>query len=143
MRLENSLFMQEIPPKGASDGHLTFTSASIQPEDVALIGFIATLDASILFEKLHSQGTNIILHLDDGLKGHIIARREGDGLNFQWAPKEIEPNRMSDVQNRIADKIFSREHAQERAKPEAPKEEERELSPEEEDYLIKQLRRIP
>lgn len=105
----------------------------------------------IAFEVLKIQGTNLII--TNGVAAgqkynhfmvNIIPRGQGDGLNFQWKPKQLTEEEMSTAELQI------KEHTKNiggfEKEPEAPVEikGEAEIIPDDqENYLIKQLRRIP
>ena len=106
-----------------------------------------------VFETIGCQGTNIIIQ--NGVAAgqtiphvsvHIIPRKEEDGLNFEWDTKKLSEEEMSTVELKVkeeTDKIggFEKEKRKEVIKLDKKKTEK--ISSEEENYLIKQLRRIP
>ena len=152
MIIQNPLFKQEIPEKGAVKGHIRFSTQSRDPSDIALIGFCANVSASLLFERLQAQGTNIIITVEkDTTRVDVLARAENDGLNLLWTPKPAE--RIDEIQERIRNKtfFFDKESAPPKSaeKPTEVKHvETKAATPEppthdEEDYLVKQLHRIP
>lgn len=102
------------------------------------------------FESLGVQGTNLLIQ--NGLPAgqhhnhfilHIIPRRENDGLNLAWQPKQLTEEEMSTAEIHIKENtgqvgIFEKE----KEKPveiEKPKE----IEEKEEDYRIKELERVP
>ena len=105
-----------------------------------------------VFETVGCQGTNIII--ENGVAAgqtvphvtiHIIPRNENDGLNFQWNPKTLSEEEMSTVELKVREEAksiggFEKEKKKEAIKLEKKKEK---ISSEEENYLIKQLTRIP
>ena len=155
MIIQNPLFTQEIPEKGAVKGHIRFNSHSREPSDVALIGFCANVSASLLFERMQAQGTNIIFTIDrESTRVDVLARVENDGLNLIWTPKAAE--RLDEIQEKIRNKtfFFDKEEQQVTTKVAAPPAEIKhaekkvpdsahEPTHDEEEYLIKQLHRIP
>ncbi len=156
MIIENPLFTQDVPEKGATRGHIIFGLASRTPEDIALVGFCANITASLLFERLQAQGTNIIMDLGkDSSSIHVLARSENDGLNLLWQPKPIDPSQLNDIQERIRNKTFfiGKESKSSPKEPESAKSvpanapvhdiHKSGTTDEHEDYLVKQLHRIP
>lgn len=156
--IDNPIFYQEIPEKGAARGHIRFSVKGRTPENVALAGFCANITASVLFERMQAQGTNIILQLTkEEARIEVIARAEDDKLNLLWEGKQVDPGQMNDIQERIRNKTFF--IGTEAPPLAAPKSETQEVTPkpdarpseppldvhteEEEDYLTKQLHRIP
>ena len=153
MILENALFSQEIPAKGAGKGHVRFHLKSAKPEDIALVGFCANVAASLLFERLQAQGTNIIMNLSKDALIDVLARTENDGLNLLWNPKPADPAQINDTQERIRNKTFligkvqvseKKEITEEPLKNEpSPQLPDHPADEDHEDYLVKQLYRVP
>ena len=109
--------------------------------------------STAVFEGIGAQGTNIIVQ--NGVAAgqshshfiiHVIARREGDGLDFQWQPKQLSEEEMSTVELKL--KEASKEIGAFEEKPKPPIEMKKEVKKikegkEEINYMIKQLERIP
>lgn len=106
------------------------------------------------FEALHVQGTNMLVN--NGVAAgqdsahfmiHIIPRREGDGLNLQWASKQLSEEEMSTVELQLKEEAKSiGQFQKEKTAPiELKKESEKIESKhgEEESYLMRKWRRIP
>ena len=140
--IETALFTQEIPAKGAVDGHVHFTLSSLEEEDVLAAAFCASVSASVLFEKLQAQGSNIIFNLGEKGTIDVLARKENDGLSLQWQPKEVADNRMQQLQDRLQEKFAGAPATQSTPQKPAPKKAPVE-EPEDEEYLVKQITRIP
>ncbi len=103
-----------------------------------------------VFETLGAEGTNIIVN--NGLAAgqttnhfllNVIPRRENDGLNLLWQPKQLSEEEMSTIELKLKDEskgigVFEKEK-------EKPKEEKKpeKIDEEEENYLLKQLERLP
>jgi hypothetical protein len=158
--IDTPLFLQDIPEKGAAKGHLRYTLKGRAPGDIALVGFCANVGASLLFERMQAQGTNIILQLDkENARIDVLARYEDDGLNLQWQNKQVDPAQMGNIQELIKNRTFflgKEQHVPEQkpspppaehaAAPESVRPALTQVAPqteEEEDYLVKQLHRIP
>ena len=103
------------------------------------------------FEVLGAEGTNIIIQ--NGVAAgqncahtclNVVSRKNDDGLNLLWKPKQLSEEQMSVLELKIKDEtkkigVFEKE------KPklvEIKKPEEIKIS-KEENYLIRQLKRIP
>jgi histidine triad (HIT) family protein len=109
--------------------------------------------STAVFESLGAQGTNIILQngvaagqSHSHLMIHIIPRRENDGIDFTWQTKQMSEEEMSTIELKL--KEFAKNIGAFEEKPEAPIELKKEVkqikeSEKEENYLIKQLQRIP
>ncbi|MBN2422750.1 HIT family protein [Candidatus Woesearchaeota archaeon] len=110
---------------------------------------VANKISMLLFELLKATGTNIIINngTDAGQELphfliNIIPRKEKDNLNFEWAPKKKGEDELKTTLSMIktfSDGIFKgEEYKRVKIKAQDSKEDEKE-----EDYLIKQLKRIP
>lgn len=127
--------------------------------------------AMALFEAMKAQGTNIIIQ--NGVAAgqehphfiiNIIPRFENDGLSFQWLPKQLSEEQMSSIEMQLKEQFDAvtkgprekaiselkqevREEEKEEkignTKEEKQNKEETDTELEEEDYLIKHVRRIP
>ncbi len=131
------------------------------PRDiVSHLFFVASFAATAVFEGLGSQGTNIIANDGSGSEDdlghfgiHIVPRKEEDGLGLKWEPNKDEAAKVEDTLSQIKDKACfigqegEIEETQKEVIPEESKSEKTKgvLKDEEgaENYLIKQLRRIP
>jgi len=103
------------------------------------------------FEAIGAEGTNIIIQ--NGIAAgqsvphttiHIVPRKENDGLNLLWKPKQQSEEQMSTLELMIkeeAKKIAPFE--KEKPKPIEIKKPEEIKPTKEENYMIKQLKRIP
>ncbi|MCX8147195.1 MAG: HIT domain-containing protein [Candidatus Woesearchaeota archaeon] len=112
---------------------------------------IANKISVALFESLHAHGTNIIVN--NGIAAgqesahfmiNVIPRREKDGLNFQWAPKQLTEEEMSTVELQLKEEAKAIGNFQkEKQKPIEITEKPRKIESSEENYLFKRVRRIP
>ena len=76
----------------------------IPDEVMGHLTYIANILSGMLFEMLGAEGTNIIINngaeagqQEPQVTFHILPRKQNDGLNFQWQPKEIDQERMDVV----------------------------------------------
>ena len=162
MLYEDALVRVTLAPDAATHGHLliqpqrpTTRLSDLTPEESSHFFLVASYGAAILFQGLQAEGTNIIVNEEEErLTAHVIARRADDGLNFAWKPGKLDEATMDEAAERISDKTFAiNKHGAEKPgeKPEAPTERAPEptkddpvsRAEEEENYLIKQLIRIP
>jgi histidine triad (HIT) family protein len=159
---EDDIAYAVLHPKPASLGHLVvFPKKHYQIVEqipdyefghlMAVVNKISTA----AFEGAGAQGTNIIIQ--NGLAAgqaiphvsvHIIPRRENDGLVFQWDTKQLAEEEMSTVELQLKEETKNIGAFQKTPKAEPIKLEKKseKVSPElsdQENYLIKQLRRIP
>ena len=104
-----------------------------------------------VFESIGATGTNVMVQngVAAGQKAahftaHIIPRRDNDGLNFQWEPKQISEDEMSTAQLKLKDATQGiGAFEQEKAKPVEMDKKTESIADDDTNYLIKQLRRIP
>ena len=93
---EDPLVTIRLSEKPVSIGHIEIvpkrkatTINDLSEQEIEHLFFGASYSASILFEKLGAHGTNIILNENnEQLTIHVIARKEGDGLDFSWTPHQ-------------------------------------------------------
>ncbi len=85
-------------------------------EDAAHCFSVASSAASLLFQSLKAQGTNIIVksgHTDDNPSGrlcwYVLARWQDDGLDVVWKPKRPSYE-LASVAGKIKDKTWQIQH---------------------------------
>ncbi|MBN1792833.1 HIT family protein [Candidatus Woesearchaeota archaeon] len=166
---EDELVVCIMPAKPAALGHMKvmpkahFTKLEeLGDELVERLFMIANYSSAAAFDTLKSHGTNIILNEGpDHLTIDVIPRKEGDGMDFLWPPKDMPPDEMESFFSKIKDKAFVIGHNEKKEQP-APSVERSvetivvpekkedvcggskgDVEPEEENYLIKHLTRIP
>ena len=116
---------------------------------------VANRISSSLFENLKAHGTNIFV--TNGIPAgqtvahftiNVIPRKENDGINLQWKPKQLTEEEMSTVELKLMEqtknvgvgKIEKAERpmaVRERTEPMQVSDDD------EDDYFAKQIRRIP
>jgi len=135
-----------------------FTILEMVPD--AILKKCAALSNTVsttIFETMGCQGTNIIIQngLGAGQKVphfalEVLPRREGDGLNLQWEPKQVSEDEMSTAYLMLkeeGDKIVNI-GKDIRSAPAAfkPQEEKKVIKAEssgKDNYLLKSLRKMP
>lgn len=146
-----------LHPKPAAPGHIILapkqhlTILENCPNDITGNLFkTANKVSSAVFEGLQSHGTNIIIQngvsagqIDPHLTVHVIPRKEGDGLNFQWQPRQMKEEDLATAELQLKENTKDIGIEQEAAKPIEIKQEKPEEIEGDENYLIKQLNRIP
>ncbi len=128
------------------------------PDNILEKCFLLANKVSVaVFESLGAQGTNIIVQngLGAGQKAphfavEVIARKEGDGLNLQWAPKQMMEDEIEIVYEQLKKEVGKMGQKKEKDKKVKGKEiiikddqTEMDLEKEGDDYLVKSLKRIP
>jgi len=118
---------------------------------VAELFVVANQLSKALFESLSVTGTNIIVN--NGIAAgqtiahfciSIIPRKDNDGINLQWQPKQLSDDEMSTVELQLKEEtknIGSFEG--EKKEPVDIDKKPKKIEEGEENYQIKQLRRIP
>ena len=157
---EDEKIIAVLHPRPASKGHIIVFSKTHyniieQIPDYEIGDIFKKINKLSIaaFEGVKSQGTNIIMQ--NGVAAgqeiphiciHIIPRAENDGINFQWQPKQLTEEEMSTVELTLkqeAENIGGFEK-QEKAKPiKLDEKKPKKILSDEENYLIKQLERIP
>ena len=112
---------------------------------------IANEISTKIFETMRVHGTNLIVQ--NGLAAsqkiphfaiNIIPRAENDGLGFNWQPIQVSDDDMSTVELQLKEetgKIGGFEKSEKKAIE--INDEKKVISSSEDDYLLRQLRRIP
>ena len=141
-----------IPDEAIVQGHLIVTPVDHHPileaipEDVLKEMFIVANKIGIaVFEALGAQGTNILIQNGTAagqetphVMLNIIPRKENDGLDFMWEPKQMSEEEMSTIELQL------KEQAAGVTSEEKPKvEEEKKAEKVKEDFKMKSLVRIP
>lgn len=107
--------------------------------------------STAIFEMLRVNGTNIII--ENGIAAgqkiahfaiNIIPRSENDGIGFAWQPKQVSDDEMSAAELQLKEQtrnlgVFQKEEK----KALEIKDKEDVMPGDDNDYLIRQLRRIP
>lgn len=164
MIYEDALIRIEQAPTGTTQGHIVVYPkqqknhfSELTENERKQFVTAANLAATALFETLGAQGTNIIIN-EEPLRCDVLARSENDPWTHQWSPVELEENAMSEAaekinfsipleQKEIKDKRPSTDEMPSNKPRETPQAQNSEQSEEElekkENYLIRQLYRVP
>jgi len=155
---EDELVMAVLDVNGANPGHCFVMPKNHYPiieqvPDVEIIRLFQVSNklSSAIFESLGSQGTNIFVA--NGIPAgqtvahftiNVIPRRENDGINLQWQPKQLSEEEMSTVELKLKEQTKNIGHFEkEEKKPRIQAPKPVALSDEEEEYFTKQMRRLP
>ncbi|MFH1398619.1 MAG: HIT family protein [Candidatus Woesearchaeota archaeon] len=160
---EDSKVAAVLAPKPAQFGHLLLFPKEhhtileqIPDFEIEHLGIVANKLSVALFDSMKIQGTNIVVQ--NGVDGgqqvphcimHIIPRMENDGLDLTWQPRQLSEEEMSTIELKLkehTDKIGDFELEKQlpinldyKEKIKAASE----VKEAKEDYLVRQLRRIP
>jgi histidine triad (HIT) family protein len=153
-----------LHPLPASPGHIIIFPKNhyqifeqIPDYEIDYLFNLANKLSIAVFEAVGAKGTNIIINNgvaagqeDPHLTIHIIPRNEGDGLNFQWQPRQLNEEEMSTVELQVKEGAknigtFEKEEKKEPIKIDELKKQSEKIKEtgKGENYLIKQLERIP
>ena len=158
---EDEKIMAVLHLKPAFPGQILFFTKAHHPiveqvpdQTLAHLFKIANKFSTLLFETLNIQGTNLIVQNGTAagqsiphFSANLVPRSEKDGLNFQWEPQKISKEEMDTAQlqlkaftENIHPSMFEKEN-----RPIELKLEEKplKLTGSKENYLIKQLTRVP
>lgn len=103
-----------LPAKPAVLGHIKIMPKKhatrideLKPELFQSMMFLSNFASSSVFDVFKAHGTNIILNEGEGhLSVDVIPRKDGDGMNFLWAPKQLDQADFDTVLAKIKDKAF-------------------------------------
>jgi len=149
-----------LPKKSSTRGHIKVVPVShiesfesMPDEDLTHMFLIANKLSALAFDALHAHGTNIIENFDEPhFCIDIIPRKENDQLNFDWPPQKYSEEDLEGfellLKDGLKEKDLPKENSKEKPKKENKKEEKDDIDSIEEiegedNYLIKQLERIP
>jgi len=155
---EDELIMAVLDVNGANPGHCFVMPKNHYPiieqvpdHEIGKMFQVSNKISTAIFETLGAQGTNIFVA--NGIPAgqtvahfmiNVIPRKENDGINLQWQPKQLSEEEMSTVELKLKEQsknIGNFEKEKKAPKISAPKPVV--LSDEEEEYFSRQIRRIP
>jgi histidine triad (HIT) family protein len=122
-----------------------------QVPDTELSNFIGIANklSMLLFQLMRAEGTNILIQ--NGLPAgqtiahfsiHVLPRKEGDGITLSWNPKKSSNEDLEYAMNKIKDALIIAEDVPTTPKQATEKKPEV-LKTSKDNYLIKQLTRMP
>lgn len=155
---EDDLVMAVLDVNGANSGHCFVMPKNHYPIieqvpdfEIGKLFQVSNKISTAIFESLGAQGTNIFVA--NGIPAgqtvahfmvNVIPRKENDGINLQWQPKQLSEEEMSTVEIKLKEQsknVGNFEKEKKKTKIESPKIQF--LSDEEEEYFSRQMRRIP
>ncbi len=155
---KDQLLTVSTPEKPAVKGHVQVVAPMAMNEftkdDFAELLSAGSFSSNVLFEALGAQGTNILITEGEGVRVDVLARTEGDGVEFQWEPQQVSPEDMESIATKIKDKC---DYIGQEGKPKpevveikktpdtitVSEEEQKEAGKRSKNYLVRQLERIP
>lgn len=157
---EDKLTLAVLDVNGANPGHCFVIPKNHHPiieqvpdEELGNHFIVANKISSAIFESLKVQGTNIFVR--NGIPAgqqvahfmiNVIPRKENDNVNLQWKPRQLSEEEMSTVELKLKEQVkgkgIQKTQGAEAAKSqEMPKPEP--ITDDEDDYFMRQLRRMP
>ncbi|MBI2522758.1 HIT family protein [Candidatus Woesearchaeota archaeon] len=158
---EDDLALAVLDVNGSNPGHCFVMPKNHYPiieqvpdAELSHLFSVANKISSSLFENLKVQGTNIFVA--NGIPAgqtvahftiNVMPRKENDGINLQWKPKQLTEEEMSTVELKLREQLknIGVKKVEKTKKPAAVmrKAEQMHISDDEGDYFAKQLRKIP
>ncbi|MBW2988114.1 hypothetical protein DRJ48_00915 [Candidatus Woesearchaeota archaeon] len=150
-----------LEENAASLAHITVTTKKHYPTMLAVPDYlvawcfaIASKISRVLFASLSIQGLNWLVQIGasagqehEHFTLNLLPRLEKDGLELRWTPKKAEPSELKSIQERYKSSTSRKWLFESKSGPVGSEthQEEEVIKQEEgkENYLIKQLNRIP
>ena len=155
---EDELVMAVLDVNGSNPGHCFVIPKNHYPiieqvpdHEIGKLFQISNKISTAIFESLGAQGTNIFVA--NGIPAgqtvahftiNVIPRKENDGINLQWQPKQLDEEEMSTIEIKLKEQSknignFDREKKAAKISVAKPVE----ISDEEDEFFSKQMRRLP
>lgn len=154
---EDELVMAVLDVNGANPGHCFVIPKNHYPIieqvpdiEIGRLFQVSNKISGAIFESLGAQGTNIFVA--NGIPAgqtvahftiNVIPRKENDGINLQWQPKQLSEEEMSTVELKLKEQTKNTGHFEKEEKTTKKSAKPVFLSEEEEEYFSKQMRRVP
>src|SRR3989338_5211206 len=161
---EDELVMAVLDFNGSNPGHCFVMPKNHYPiieqvpdAELSHLFSVANRISSSLFESLKAQGTNVFV--TNGIPAgqtvahftiNVIPRKENDGINLQWKPKQLTEEEMSTVELKLREQLrnIGVKKVQKAESPIAmgkaePMRQMHISDDDKDDYFAKQIRRVP
>ena len=156
---EDEFAMAVLDVNGSNPGHCFVMPKNHYPIieqmpdiEIGRLFQISNKISSSIFESLGVQGTNIFVA--NGIPAgqtvahfiiNVIPRKENDGINLQWQPKQLSEEEMSTVELKLKEQTKNIGHFEKEEKKSAKIHSSKPvmLSEDEEEYFTRQMRRLP
>ena len=156
---EDDLTLAVLDVNGANPGHCFVMPKNHYPimeqvpdNELTNLFTVSNKISSAIFENLKVQGTNIFVR--NGIPAgqtvahfmiNVIPRKENDGVNLQWKPKQLSEEEISTIELKLKEQIkdtgVGKIEKTKKSIQETPKSEP--VIDDEDDYFMRQLRRVP
>lgn len=155
---EDEFVMAVLDVNGANPGHCFVMPKNHYPIieqvpdiEIGRLFNVSNKISSAIFESLGVQGTSIFVA--NGIPAgqtvahftiNVIPRKENDGINLQWQPKQLSEEEISTVELKLKEQTKNIGHFEkEEKKPKVNAPKPAVISDEEEEYFARQMRRVP
>lgn len=155
---EDEVAIAVLDVNGSNPGHCFVIPKSHYPiiehvpdAEIGRLFQVSNKISSAIFESLGAQGTNIFVA--NGIPAgqtvahfmiNVIPRKENDGINLQWQPKQLDEEEISTIELKLKEQtknIGYFEKEEKKPRVQAPK--QAAFSEDEEEYFVRQMRRLP
>ncbi len=159
---EDDMALAVLDVNGSNPGHCFVMPKNHYPiieqvpdAELSHLFLVANRISSSLFENLKAPGTNVFV--TNGIPAgqtvahftiNVIPRKENDGINLQWKPKQLTEEEMSTVELKLREQLknigIKKAEKAERPIAAAARAEQMHISDDDEDdYFVRQMRKIP
>ena len=156
---EDERSMAVLDVNGANPGHCFVIPKNHYPiieqvpdNEVGHLFVVSNKISSAIFESLGAQGTNIFVA--NGIPAgqavahfiiNVIPRKENDGINLQWQPKQLSEEEISTVELKLKEqtKNISQTTSEKEVKKARIESKPRAISRDEAAYFSRQIKRMP
>jgi len=111
---------------------------------------IANKMSALAFEVFQAQGTNIIVQngvpagqTTPHLGVHVLPRSKDDGLKLDWKPNQASDEELDNAERQLKEKVGVDEEPEEKKPEKEAKAEKIVADKDKDDYLVKQIERLP
>jgi len=129
-----------------------YTILEMVPENILEKCAVLANKAGIaIFDGLAAQGTNVMIQNGLGAEQkvphfgiEIIPRREGDGINLQWDPKQMMEDELEATLMAIKESLDKKEEIKvEKVEEKGGKDKEKKKKSDKDNYILKSIRKTP
>ena len=129
-------------PFPANNGHIIIFAkdhkmsiAEVEDTHLSKMFSLAQKFSAAVFDAYGAKGTNVLVQSDgcNHLSVHVIPRSDGDGISFDWQPKQADEGQLTQIEQKL----------KEAAKDIKPPEAQSEVIKGDDNYMIRNLKRTP
>ena len=154
---EDDLVMAVLDVNGSNPGHTFVMPKNHYPimeqvpdNEIGKLFQVSNKISTAIFDSLGAQGTNIFVA--NGIPAgqtvahmmiNVIPRKENDGINLQWQPRQLSEEEMSTVELKLKEQAKNVGHFEKEKKITKIQSPKIEFLSDDEEYFSKQMRRLP